>query len=576
MKIENYRIAVFTILNLTKVTLTNSTMKNLTCILLTSCICALASQLARAGSATWTQSPVDNNWSNASNWMPNTVPNSTTDTATFGTSNTTAISIQDTIDVGSVTFAPGASAYTLTSTNAKTFSLRGSPSIINSSGTQQDFVCDGGAITVYGGTQALGSTIHFDVLGNKTELASNELDFTTGASVGAPIIDVEGSDGPFPGGEAAFISGSSAGSSTIVLHRGTNNGYSGELVFGDGGAGAANIIAEGASERGRVGGHIIFPIEETAGTSTITLQGPVARGALGATVEFNLFTSASASTLIADGGSITFHYAATGGTSHIVLTNRGWLDISDLSDFETGEITIGSLAGDRTGNIFLGSKKLIIGSNNTSTIYSGVIQDKGGYQQDIGGSVEKIGTRTLTLAGANLYTGGTTVTSGDLLVSNRAGSATGTGLVQVNGGRIGGRGTIAGPLTIGTGSGSGATLIPAAGTGKAITTTIESTLTLKADASYNCSVNTANGASDSVVANGVMIDPSATFALHSKGAGTLAPGTVLTLINNAAATPISGNFNGLTEGSTIVAGNNTYQISYLGGDGNDLTLTVVP
>jgi len=147
--------------------------------------------------------------------------------------------------------------------------------------------------------------------------------------------------------------------------------------------------------------------------------------------------------------------------------------------------------------------------------------------------------------------------------------------VQVNAGRIGGAGTIAGPLTIGTGSRSGAILIPAAGTKREVTTVIGSALTCKADASYDCAVNTITGASDSVVANGVMIDSSATFVLHPKGTGTLVSETAITPINNTAATPISGNFNGLAEGATISAGNNTYEVSYIGGDGNDFTLTVL-
>ena len=224
--------------------------------------------------------------------------------------------------------------------------------------------------------------------------------------------------------------------------------------------------------------------------------------------------------------------------------------------------------------VSLGSRKLTVGGNNLSATFAGLIQD-GGLSGGTGGSLAKIGTRTLTLTGANLYTGGTTVTSGDFLVANRTGWATGTGPVQVDGGRIGGVGTISGALTIGTGSGAGATLIPAAGTKKEVTTTIQSALTLKADAVYNCAINTITGASDSVVANGVTIDPSATFVLHSKENGTLPPGTVIISINNTAATAIAGNFNGLAEGSTIAAGNNSYQVSYLGGDGNDLTLTVL-
>ena len=53
-------------------------------------------------------------------------------------------------------------------------------------------------------------------------------------------------------------------------------------------------------------------------------------------------------------------------------------------------------------------------------------------------------------------------------------------------------------------------------------------------------------------------------------------GTVFTVINNTATTPIAGTFSNLPDGSTFAANGNTYQVSYQGGDGNDLTLTVVP
>ncbi len=48
------------------------------------------------------------------------------------------------------------------------------------------------------------------------------------------------------------------------------------------------------------------------------------------------------------------------------------------------------------------------------------------------------------------------------------------------------------------------------------------------------------------------------------------------MISNTAATPISGTFANLADGSTLTAGHNKFQVSYSGGDGNDLTLTVVP
>jgi hypothetical protein len=53
-------------------------------------------------------------------------------------------------------------------------------------------------------------------------------------------------------------------------------------------------------------------------------------------------------------------------------------------------------------------------------------------------------------------------------------------------------------------------------------------------------------------------------------------GTVLTLINNTAATPISGVFSNLADGATITVGSNIFRANYESGDGNDLTLTIVP
>jgi hypothetical protein len=64
--------------------------------------------------------------------------------------------------------------------------------------------------------------------------------------------------------------------------------------------------------------------------------------------------------------------------------------------------------------------------------------------------------------------------------------------------------------------------------------------------------------------------------LADVGTTTLAPGTVFTVISNTGASPISGTFSNLADGGTITVGSNTFQANYEGGDGNDLTLTVVP
>ena len=51
---------------------------------------------------------------------------------------------------------------------------------------------------------------------------------------------------------------------------------------------------------------------------------------------------------------------------------------------------------------------------------------------------------------------------------------------------------------------------------------------------------------------------------------------VLTVIKNTAATPIAGTFRNLPDGGIVTVNGNNLQASYIAGDGNDLTLTVVP
>ena len=52
------------------------------------------------------------------------------------------------------------------------------------------------------------------------------------------------------------------------------------------------------------------------------------------------------------------------------------------------------------------------------------------------------------------------------------------------------------------------------------------------------------------------------------------PGSQFTIINNDGADPVSGTFSGLPEGTIFDVGGQSLQISYIGGDGNDVVLTV--
>ena len=147
--------------------------------------------------------------------------------------------------------------------------------------------------------------------------------------------------------------------------------------------------------------------------------------------------------------------------------------------------------------------------------------------------------------------------------------------MQVNAGGLRGRGTIAGNVTVGTGGGPGAALGPGRRGDNPDGLTIQSALTFNSDATYNCGLNTKSAKADQVVVNGVTVN-NAHFSLVSRGGLTLQAGTILTVINNTAATPIAGTFATFPTARRSPRHGNTFQANYEGGDGNDLTLTVVP
>jgi hypothetical protein len=147
--------------------------------------------------------------------------------------------------------------------------------------------------------------------------------------------------------------------------------------------------------------------------------------------------------------------------------------------------------------------------------------------------------------------------------------------VRALSGLLGGSGVIAGAVVVGAGNGPGVILGPGENGVTPGTLTIQKRLTLKADATYRVALNSSTPAADQVTAKGVTIR-GAQIVFKDFASGVLLPGTVFTVINNTAATPITGIFSNLADGSSVTVGSNTFRADYQGGDGNDLTLTVVP
>jgi autotransporter-associated beta strand protein len=395
-----------------------------------------------------------------------------------------------------------------------------------------------------------------------------------GGTLSNATLTVNGGTSAFSDNFARILFSSTADHATLVANGGLDLG---EISFQVGATAAeATLIANPTTVTGGTGGSLEFSSGATAADSNITVNGAAVTGDMAEgvlTFQGGPNTTAANATIVATGGSnggsgglVQFLPNSLGETCRIELLGNSQLDMAADRDFD---LTVGSLEGE--GTVTLGGHALIIGSNNLSTIFSGLIQDGTGV-----GAIAKIGTGTLTLSGANTYTGGTTITGGILFVSNISGSGTGTGAVSVNAGTLGGSGIIAGAVTVGTNTGVQAFLAPSKGTKRPATLIIQGALTLNDDSTYIYKLDTRRAASDEVIANGVVIDSGAKFSMRPSGNNALTTGQVFTVISNTAATPIAGTFHNLANGAIVTVNGSNLQASYTGGDGNDLTLTVIP
>ncbi len=514
-----------------------------------------------AASATWRLNPTSGDWNTAENWTPNTVPNGPFpngpfDTATFGPSNVRGVSLSAETNVDAIVFDADASAFTI-NTESRLLRIFGAGVINRSSITQNIIAGRPFGLIVFRNNSTAGADVTYTI----------EPDPTNGQGFGGAIL---------------FDDSSTAGDATFLFPENTvANGDGGTVYFyGFATAGTGKFNVSGGVGSRAHGARVAFFGKANADRGIFTVHGGNGSDFLGGGM-LNFFESsgAGAATLIANGGSfggpgglIHFEDHSHGGRARIAVFGNGTLDISGQKDLH---LTVGSLEG--SGNVFLGSSNLRVGHNDLDTFFSGSIQD-GGLAGGGGGSLTKIGRGNLVLRHRSAYTGGTIVRHGKLIVNNLGGSGTGTGPVQVEGGQLGGKGRIAGAVTIGTGSGAGAALSPGYlhGIGRPGALTIQSSLVFNSDAIYRMELSSSNVTADGVVADSVTINAGAQFIFSDIGSGILPPGTTFTVINNTAATAIAGTFSNLADGATFISNGNSYRVNYGGGDGNDLTLSVVP
>jgi uncharacterized repeat protein (TIGR01451 family) len=243
---------------------------------------------------------------------------------------------------------------------------------------------------------------------------------------------------------------------------------------------------------------------------------------------------------------------AIGPSSAVTVAAGATFDLNAFSD------VIGSLAGGGTVTSgAAGAVTLTAGGNNTTTSFSGLIQNGSGTV-----ALTKLGTGTLTLSGANSYSGSTTVSAGTLLVNGSQASSA----VSVNGGRLGGTGTV-GAISS---TGSGGTVAPGQ-SGPGIFSSGNVNWSSGSPA-FTIELNgtTAGSGYDQLSVTGTVNLSGAT--LSGTMGFTPPTGTTFTIINNDGADAIVGTFAGLPEGSTVVLSGQSFIISYIGGTGNDVVL----
>ncbi len=374
--------------------------------------------------------------------------------------------------------------------------------------------------------------------GATLDLAASQ---TIASLAGAGSVTLSGGSLTTGGGNgdtryAGTISGSGgltkAGSGIFTLagansYTGATNVAAGTLRL-DGGAitgGGALSVASGATLDVN-GGTVIAGTLSGAGRVLLGSGSLSAGGS--ATSSFTGVISGTGSLVKTGTGTLTLGAAntysggttVTGGTLTAGATNAfgsGMLTVTapgavNLANFAT---TVGGLAGD--GNIALGSAILTVNNANSSS-YSGVLSGTG--------RLIKSGAGTLTLNGANTYTGSTTINDGLLVVN---GSLAGTLTIGANG-RLGGSGKT-GSLSV-TG-----TVAPGNSIG---TLNVGGSLTFAAGSTYQVEVSP-TGISDQIIATGTVTINGGTVSVLTGGATNFLPLTTYTILSGSSVSGTFGN-----------------------------------
>lgn len=366
-----------------------------------------------------------------------------------------------------------------------------------------------------------------------------------------------------PGGSVVITGAGGSGSSTISIGNASTGTYTGGnnslLLAGHPAtitAGTVTIGQKSGSSSGNVGAFMTFDTGTfTANAVQMGVAGGTSSGNINSSFTVGGPTADSTATGVVNLAGNLLLAAATGGsatpTSALIL-NGGSVNVNTVGSASNGIFDTSTGAGASTTTLTLAGGRLNLnggsiggttgtGRRNIGTLnfHSGTLSNVASINGSDG--LTKTTAGTLTLSGTHGYTGATQVNAGTVVLS----------------------GSLAGPVIVNTGG----TLAPR---GLPLSS---GDLNLNPGGTYRTLVNgpTAGTQYDQLTA-GASVTLNGSLDLVP-GPG-LAPGTSFTILNKTSSGAISGAFAGRPEGSAFVEDGYTWIISYLGGDGNDVIVTL--
>ncbi|XHR31172.1 MAG: autotransporter-associated beta strand repeat-containing protein [Chthoniobacteraceae bacterium] len=401
----------------------------------------------------------------------------------------------------------------------------------------------GGSNSFTGGVSIVSGFLRIGNASALNSVAPNSVTFTGESNSG--IMQLSGFSVTVAGlnaasSDAAVENISSTTASTLTISNTGTSTYAGALRDGTSSA-SLSLVKAGA------GTQILSGSNTYTGTTLIS----------GGELDVNGSLAASSAVTVASGAVLGGYGVISGAVSGTSATIKG--------------------AGLTLGATTLYGNSLMSGTTTASslTVAGGTTSITG--KATSSGTIGVASGATLKNTGNTISTGTLSVASGGTLNNNGAITAA-VGISGV----LSGTGTITGNVFIL----NGGTLTPGNSAG---TTTVNGNLSVADGAKVSLEFNSLSSFDKIVVNGGVSLSSSLTLTLSDtflSECAALTSGTTLVLLENDGTDAVTGVYSSISyvttsgtfavSGTAFTVGSTIYDISYTGGDGNDVTLTVVP